>query len=202
MAHKDLYEILGVKRTATPAEMKQAYRRLALKYHPDRAGSETDEKKFKELSAAYQILSDPKKRAEYDQFGQVGQGRAHQGFGGFGMEFDLSDLFGMGQRSQGFGDLFEDLVGQAFSQIQIEVPVKLTDLLLGGKVEIRTQMNEPITLDIPPGTPPGTAFRFQGKGTAHRRGRGDLIVIVGLQFPRQITREQQQALGELKKTGL
>lgn len=204
MTTKNLYDLLGVQRTATEAEIKQAYRRLALKYHPDRGGTETDEAKFKEISEAYQVLSDPKKRAEYNEFGQVRGAAGRGGFGGFGtgVDFDLSDLFGMGQRTQGFGDLFDDLVGRAFSQVQIEVPVKLTDLLLGGKVEVRTPMNETVTLEIPPGSPPGTAFQFRGKGTTHRRGRGDLIVITALQFPRQLTREQKTALEALRKAGL
>ena len=70
---KDYYEILGVPRTATVAEIKKAYRKLARKYHPDlNPGDKSAEARFKEIQEAYSVLSDPKKRAQYDQFGFVG----------------------------------------------------------------------------------------------------------------------------------
>lgn len=104
---KDYYKILGVEKTASADEIKTAFRRLAHKYHPDKGG---DEAKFKEVSEAYQVLSDTKKRAEYDQYGSVG---GNQGFGGQG-GFDFSGFSGMG--GQGFegvdlNDIFGDLFG-------------------------------------------------------------------------------------------
>ena len=107
----DYYKTLGLEKTATEAEIKRAYRKLAHQHHPDKGGG--DEKKFKEVSEAYQVLSDPEKRKQYDQFGhtfdsesQAGQG---QGFGGFdysnfngqGVEFDFSNL----------GDIFDVFFG-------------------------------------------------------------------------------------------
>ena len=75
MAKKDYYELLGIPRTATEAEVKKAYRKLAMQYHPDRnKGDKTAEKKFKEIGEAYETLSDSKKRSQYDTFGHAGAG--------------------------------------------------------------------------------------------------------------------------------
>ncbi len=103
MAKQDYYEVLGVDRNVTEEDIKKVYRKLALKYHPDRnPGDKKSEEKFKEILEAYQVLSDPQKRATYDQFGHVeGVG---SGFGGFGRGFpDLSEIF---------GDMFGDVFGE------------------------------------------------------------------------------------------
>src|SRR3972149_9928927 len=103
---EDYYKILGLKKPATETEIKRAYRKLAHEHHPDKGGG--DEKKFKEVSEAYQVLSDPEKRKQYDQFGHTFDHESTaggQGFGGFdysnfngqGVEFDFSNL----------GDIFE-----------------------------------------------------------------------------------------------
>ena len=101
MAKRDYYEVLGVSRDADEKEIKRAYRKLAMKYHPDRNPDDKDaEKKFKEASEAYEILADSSKRAAYDQFGHAGvDGQAGGGFGGGGASF--SDIFG-----DVFGDIF------------------------------------------------------------------------------------------------
>ncbi|GAG50522.1 unnamed protein product, partial [marine sediment metagenome] len=78
MTKREYYEILGVKKDATPEEIKKTYRKLALKYHPDRNSSDSNaENKFKEINEAYQVLSNPEKRARYDQFGST------EGMGGY-----------------------------------------------------------------------------------------------------------------------
>ncbi|MBM2839303.1 MAG: dnaJ, partial [Deltaproteobacteria bacterium] len=87
MAKRDYYEVLGVHKNASDAEIKKAYRRLALQYHPDKnPGNKESEEKFKELAEAYEIISDPEKRARYDQFGHAGENlggfRPEEGFGG------------------------------------------------------------------------------------------------------------------------
>ena len=104
---QDYYEILGVAKNATPEEIKKAYRRLALKCHPDKGGGAEAEKKFKELNEAYHVLSDETKRRQYDQYGQVfgSAGQSGAGFGGF----DFSS-FG-GENFGDFGDIFETFFG-------------------------------------------------------------------------------------------
>lgn len=116
---KDYYTTLGVPRTASQDEIKKAYRKLAHEHHPDKKGG--DEAKFKEVNEAYQVLSDPKKKSSYDNFGfaynEGGFGNG-QGFGGQG--FDYSDLFGGGMGGQGgmedIFDAFSDMFGGGFGR--------------------------------------------------------------------------------------
>jgi molecular chaperone DnaJ len=104
MEKKDYYSILGVTKTATPEEIKAAYRKLALKYHPDRNPDNKEaEEKFKEAAEAYEVLSDEKKRRQYDQFGHAGVGGGMGGGPGHGMNMD--DIF------ESFGDIFGDIFG-------------------------------------------------------------------------------------------
>lgn len=101
MAKRDYYEVLGVSKTATEDEIKKAYKKLAIKYHPDRNPDDKEaEEKFKEAAEAYDVLHDPQKRARYDQFGHEGMNGAG-GFGGFnGQGMSMDDIFSM------FGDVF------------------------------------------------------------------------------------------------
>lgn len=115
MSRPDYYEVLGVERTATEAELKSAYRKLALKYHPDRnQGSKDAEERFKQAAEAYAVLSDPQKRSAYDRFGHAGLGAQGPGgfdpsvfvgfediLGGLGDAFGFGDLFGGGRRRGG-----------------------------------------------------------------------------------------------------
>lgn len=104
MAKKDYYELLGLEKGASEEEIKKAFRKRALKYHPDRnPGDKEAEEKFKELNEAYQVLSDPQKKAQYDQFGTADFNGA-----GFDGGFDFSDL-------GGFGDIFDSFFGGGFS---------------------------------------------------------------------------------------
>ena len=139
MADKDFYEILGVSQGASDAEIKKSYRKLAMKYHPDQnKGNQGAEKKFKEISAAYQILKDSEKRAAYDQYGhdafrQGGMGGA-QGFGDF---------------SGGFSDIFEEFFGGGLgsssrqrapsrgSDLRYNMSISLQEAFTGKKTQIR-----------------------------------------------------------------
>ena len=107
MAEKrDYYEVLGVDRNATPDEIKKAYRKMAIKYHPDKnPGNKEAEEKFKEAAEAYAVLSDPDKKARYDQYGHAGVEGAGPDFsGGFGNLNDiLNDLFSGAFGGSGFG---------------------------------------------------------------------------------------------------
>lgn len=108
MAKRDYYEILGVARSASADEIKKAYRKVAMQYHPDRnPGNKEAEEKFKEAAEAYEVLSDPDKRAQYDRFGHAGVGANSGGFNGGGMR--MEDIF------SNFGDIFgEDIFGSFF----------------------------------------------------------------------------------------
>lgn len=105
MAQKDFYQVLGVPKTASQDDIKKAYRKLAMQYHPDRNPDNKEaEEKFKEASAAYQVLSDENKRRQYDQFGHAGMNGGHGGFNG--QDINMEDIF------SNFGDIFESMFGQ------------------------------------------------------------------------------------------
>ncbi len=109
MAQRDYYEVLGVERSAGEAEIKKAYRKLAMQYHPDRNKGDADaEAKFKEVGEAYSVLSDADKRARYDRFGHAGLGGAAGGPGGFGggVDIDPFEIFSSIFGGMGFGDIF------------------------------------------------------------------------------------------------
>lgn len=146
---KDYYSILGIARGASQSEVKKAFRALAQKHHPDKGG---DEKKFKEISEAYAVLGDEKKRAQYDQFGSAGPGGfgGGQGFGGFDFsQFTQQGGFGgSGQGSQfefDLGDIFGGAFGGAQRKtrrgrdIQLDIELTLSEALLGVEREITIQ---------------------------------------------------------------
>lgn len=147
---RDYYEILGVQKNANENDIKSAYRKLALKYHPDRnKGNKEAEEKFKEATEAYEILRDPKKRAQYDQFGHAGVSGGFEGFGQ-GAYTDFSDIFGDFDLS----DIFEGFFGggrgrggrgtrvRRGSDIQYELLIDLEDAALGKEVQIEIPRNE------------------------------------------------------------
>ncbi len=143
MAKRDYYEVLGVSRNATEAELKKAYRRLAMKHHPDRnTGDDKAEAQFKEVKEAHEILSNEQKRAAYDQFGHAGV--ENSGGGGPGG-------FGGGAGGAGFNDIFESVFGDVFTggrsgggarvyrgaDLRYDLEMSLEDAVAGTEVKIR-----------------------------------------------------------------
>ncbi|MCC5013633.1 MULTISPECIES: molecular chaperone DnaJ [Legionella] len=137
MEQQDYYELLGVSRNAEESEIKKAYRKLAMKYHPDRnSNDKAAEEKFKEIQKAYAVLSDQQKRAAYDRFGHAGvdpsMGGGHGGFGGFGDVFeDIFENIFSGGRSAG-----RQSRAQRGADLQFNVQLTLEEAALGKQIEI------------------------------------------------------------------
>jgi len=151
MAKRDYYEVLGINKDASPDEIKKAFRRAAIQYHPDKQGG--DEEKFKEVNEAYEVLKDSAKRQRYDQFGHAGVGGAagggnpFEGFGGAGgqnVHFDFGDL--------GLGDIFESFFGGGGQQghqrqargrdVEARVEVSFEDAVFGTEVNINLNIDD------------------------------------------------------------
>ncbi|MBE3036105.1 MAG: molecular chaperone DnaJ, partial [Candidatus Atribacteria bacterium] len=161
MTKKDYYEVLGVKKDAAPEEIKKAYRNLALKYHPDRNSSDGDtEKKFKEINEAYQVLSNPEKKARYDQFGSA------EDMGGFdfqGRGFSDSGNFG------DFGDIFDSFFGartrrsdgrvrpQSGANLRYNLEISFEDAAFGKETKIEVPNWETCPTCKGNGAKPGTS---------------------------------------------
>ena len=173
---RDCYEVLGVDRGADDATIKKAYRKLAKQYHPDmNPGDKEAEKKFKEASEAYAILSDPDKRRQYDQFGHSAFEGGAGGGGGFGgFDFNGADMGDI------FGDIFGDLFGGGRSRAQnsnqpmkganVRASVRITfeEAVFGCEKEIEITLKDPCTTcngtGAKPGTSPQTCSKCGGKG--------------------------------------
>ena len=142
MAKEDYYELLGVARNASDSDIKKSFRRLAMKYHPDRnTGNPGAEEQFKKVKEAYDVLSDPQKRAAYDQFGHAGVDPSMGGAGGFGFSGDsFSDIF-----SDVFGDIFGGnkrrggggRAQQRGADLRYNLELTLEDAVAGTEVKIR-----------------------------------------------------------------
>ena len=174
MAEKrDYYEVLGVSKTATADEIKSAYRKLAMKYHPDRnPGDKAAEEKFKEAAEAYDVLHDAEKRQRYDQFGHAGMN------GGAGF-FQVRQQC---PRCGGEGSI-------------LEKPCKKC------RGEGHVTKKQKISLKIPAGVDYGSRLRLTGKGGGGLRGgsAGDLSVRIVIETPANLDRKQKAALEEFQK---
>jgi len=170
---RDYYEILGVARNATPDELKTVYRKLALKYHPDRnPGDKEAEEKFKEAAEAYEVLHDPQKRAIYDQYGHQGlEGSGFSGFGGF------EDIF------SSFSDIFEDFFGfgnsrrsqsrsQRGADLRYDLTLSFMEAVFGIEKEINLEKKEICSVCngtcSEPGSHPETCRHCRGSGQLSR----------------------------------
>ena len=135
MAKRDYYEVLGVDKKASEDEIKKAYRKIAIKYRPDRnPGNKEAEEKLKEAAEAYDVLHDPQKRQQYDQFGFNGPGGGAGGFGGFGGfgggSMNMDDIFSM------FGDIFGGHASGGFSGSRGPKKFRGSDLRLKVKLSL------------------------------------------------------------------
>jgi molecular chaperone DnaJ len=184
MAKRDYYDVLGVAKNASDDEIKKAYRKLAMKYHPDRNQGDKAkeaEERFKEAKEAYEMLSDPKKRAAYDQYGHAGvdPNMGGAGFRGAGAE-------GFGSFAEAFGDIFGDIFGAAAggrrgggpqvyrgSDLSYAMEISLEEAAHGKEAQIRIPSWEECDTchgtGAKPGTSPKTCSTCQGTGTVHLR---------------------------------
>ena len=209
MAKKDYYEVLGVSKNASDDEIKKAYRKLAVKYHPDKnPGNKEAEEKFKEISEAHEVLSDKQKRARYDQFGHDGvggnggmggnpfQGGGFQNFnfdfggGGGGLDDILGSIFGFGggPRRPARGADYRTTVTLTFEEAVF------------GTTKVVSADGKDLKVKIPAGIDDGMSIRLNGKGGAAPKGgtKGDLYVFIRVKPHKHLTREGTIILSETR----
>lgn len=209
MAKKDYYEVLGVSKNASDDEIKKAYRKLAVKYHPDKnPGNKEAEEKFKEISEAHEVLSDKQKRARYDQFGHAGvggnsgmggnpfQGGGFQNFnfdfggGGGGLDDILGSIFGFGggPRRPARGADYRTTVTLTFEEAVF------------GTTKVVSADGKDLKVKIPAGIDDGMSIRLNGKGGAAPKGgtKGDLYVFIRVKPHKHLTRESTIILSETR----
>jgi len=183
---KSLYETLGISENASADEIKKAYRKLARKYHPDINKEPEAQEKFKEINAAYEVLSDSEKKAKYDQFGDqmFGGQNFHDFAQGQGGNVDLDEIlrqmFGGGggfSSSGGFGG-FGGGFGMPDLDIQSRITVPFLTSVVGGKHQVVTGDGEKFDIKIPAGIKTGETLRVRGKGKSYQGQRGDLLIRV------------------------
>ncbi len=210
MSKRDYYEVLGVSKGASDDEIKKAFRKLAIKYHPDKnPGNKEAEEKFKEANEAYSVLSDKTKRSRYDQFGHAGVGGdgggnpfggGFGGFGGNGQSFNFD--FGGG----GFEDIINAMFGgggfraaRRGRDYRTSITIDFEEAIFGVTKTISVE-NEQIKLKIPAGIYDGQSIRLGGKGGEAPSAdgqRGDLYVEVRVRAHKTLTREGDLILSEI-----
>jgi molecular chaperone DnaJ len=209
MNKRDYYEVLGVDKSATPEEIKKAFRKKAVELHPDRGG---DEAKFKEANEAYEVLKDPQKRQAYDQFGHAagadqaggGYGGGNPfggGFGGFqGQGFDPNEIrFDFGGGINDIFDMFFRGQQNRTRDVEIAVAIDFEEAVKGTTKELSLRIadnknggrkQEDIKIKIPAGIDSGQAIKLEGKGEINQNGdRGDLYVNVQVRPDPRFERE-------------
>ncbi len=212
---KNYYETLGVSKTATADEIKKAYKKMAMKYHPDRnKGDTTAEQKFKEINEAYQVLGDETKKKNYVQFGSS-EGNPFAGgnpFGGGNYQyssnaqwFDFSDIFSSfgGQKGSSAGFDFSDLFGNfggtqqktkaETKKEEIEnldvtetIEIPFLDFLFDNKISVKTVYGKVLSLKVKAFTQPWTKFKIKWEGRKSGGKTGDMFVIVNAKMPKEM----------------
>lgn len=212
--NKDLYQVLGVTKTASPDELKKAYRKLARKHHPDVDKSSGAEQHFKEINEAYQILSDPQKKSAYDRYGSAAFTQG--GPGGFGQQ--TSGQYGPFSYSYqsspgGFGgidpfDIFEEVFGfRGFNRqrrgrdLQYAIEIDFTQAVTGLEKEVSFN-NKKLKIKIPAGVSSGMRLKFTGKGGPGPEGtpHGDLYLVIQIKPSKTFARRNAN-LYVLKEIG-
>jgi molecular chaperone DnaJ len=199
---KDLYAILGVPENADASAIKKAYRKLARQNHPDATGGDKKKtERFKEIGDAYAVLSDPKKRQEYDRLrhAPVGADGMPQGFDADTFSQIFGDFHGAGGGAGGgfgdLGDLFSSMFGMGGSagrgrarpsrgaDMQASLEVDFREAALGTRRTLRTGTGQPVEVNVPPGVETGARLRVPGQGGQGPRGgrSGDLYLDVTVQ---------------------
>ena len=211
-AKRDYYEVLGVSKNASDDEIKKAYRKLAIKYHPDKnPGDKEAEAKFKEVSEAHEVLSDKQKRARYDQFGHAGVNGGAGGYGGNPFEgFNFNG--GSFNFDFGGGTAFDDILGNLFgfgggarrprrgADYQTQATVTFEEAIFGTTKEVEID-GKNTKVKIPAGIDDGMAIKIRGKGGPAPEGsteRGDLYVRIRVKPHKHLTREGSLILSEEK----
>lgn len=211
MAKRDYYEVLGVSRSASDDEIKKAYRKLAIKYHPDKnPGDKEAEAKFKEISEAHEVLADKQKRARYDQFGHAGVGGAGGGSGGNPFQNGNFNFNGQSFNFDfGGGGGLDDILGSIFGfgganrrptrGADYRTTVTLTfDEAVFGTTKTVSADGKDLKVKIPAGIDDGMSIRLSGKGGAAPKGgtKGDLYVFIRVKPHKHLTREGSIILSE------
>lgn len=199
----DYYKLLGVSKNATPDEIKKAYRRLAREYHPDMVSEENkkaSEEKFKEISNAYQVLSDPQKRKMYDSYGpSFSNSQKGAGFSGFDKGYGNGQWGGYYQSSENpfsevdISDIFETFFGGGFGRSQrkgkdlrYEIQVDFKDAIFGVEKELNVESGK-VKIKIPSGVIDGSEIKFSSKGMPGPNGLppGDLYLRIRYKLPNE-----------------
>ena len=191
MAFVDYYKILGVDKNIPQKDVRAAYRKRAKQFHPDLHPNDPKAKaKFQALNEAYEVISDPDKRAKYDQYGE--QWKNADAFGGFG---GAGADFGTGGCSGGCGQN-----GRANNgEMNMNVNIDLYTALLGGEGIIKLSNGSKIKLKIKPETQNGTKVRVRGKGYDRGDGTfGDLMITYNVKLPTGLNEKQKDLLRQMK----
>jgi curved DNA-binding protein len=216
---RDLYDVLGVPRTASPEEIKKAFRRLARKHHPDvNPGDKKAEERFKEVSAAAEVLTDPKRRTLYDEFGpdslrsgfDPARAEQYRQWRRQGTPFDFGGFAGHDEGGGDFQTIFEHIFGGGAARrgaarggedVEAAVEVELRDAALGAEREVRLQ-GKALRVKIPAGVGDGSRIRLAGQGGPGAFGgpAGDLYLVVKLREHPLLRREGRDLTIDLPVT--